>query len=188
MSRPAGEVEVARVCDRCGRTAAPHDYFCHHCTHRLPDPVRPAGPGPGVPAPNGWGVLLTVVGVVLVVGGLIAAAVVAFVRIDPFAPDPQRPGDVVRSYYEAAQDDDCTRAVGLETVDFGSRSRCERNARMLRGTDASDLEIEDELVLDEQASVRIRITLGDTDHRRCTLGLRLHEVWRIDDSVCEPVR
>lgn len=187
MSRPSDDVD--RVCGRCGVPAGRLDYFCHVCTARLPDPAHhPAAgtrPSAGGSAPDGRRLLLTVLAVVVVVGGLIAAAVVAVVRLDPFAPDPARPAEVVRSYYEAAMDDDCVAAVDLETVEFGSRTRCEQNAALLAGADASDLEVEDELVLADRASVSVRISPVRGTSWRCTLDLLLDEVWLIRDAVCQ---
>ena len=164
--------DVDRVCDTCGRVAAPHEYFCHRCTTHLPDPVDhvPHEVRLRVDTPSttiGWPVL-TVLGVVVVVGAIIAGAVVAFVRLDPFAPDPDAPGVVVHDYYRAVQEGDCAAAADLEVEVYRSPERCERDGVVLAGTDDSDLRVEDELVLDRDASVRIRVRLEGGTFERCT--------------------
>ena len=161
-----------RVCDTCERTAAPHDYFCHRCTTHLPDPadhvpheVRPRVDTPATTI--GWPVL-TVLGVVLVVGAIIAGAVVAVGRLDPFTPDPHAPRAVVHDYYRAVQEGDCAAADDLEVEVYRAPERCEHHRVVLAGTDDTDLRVEDELVLDRHASIRIRDTLDGGTHERCT--------------------
>lgn len=170
-----------RVCDSCGRAAGPDDFFCRGCNERLANPqgfvdVERMRPPKQRPRP---GQVVNVVIGVLVVVAVVVGAVVAYVMLDPFS-DPTPPRDVGREYVEAIRDGDCAAADDLRTEPDDT---CADAVAALDELPITDIKVEDELVIDDTATVTIRCTFAGAIYRTIYLQLELDDDrWVIADG------